>query len=200
VRLTPVVIVRGIQFGLVMILLKESILFMRLDFALAFISVVLILFLMRNRFLPSALAVFSLGLALVFISNPNISVKVGFYLPSIYVPRLQDFSLSLLSVVFAQLVLTFSNAILATCLAVNERFPGRRFREESLALNMGLMNTFLPFIGSVPMCHGAGGFASQYFFGGRICGAMIMEGVFEIVLTLFLADSVTVIFKSFPYQ
>lgn len=198
VKLTPIVVVRGIQFGLMLILLKESILFMRLNFILAFVSVVLIVALMRNKFLPSALAVFILGLALVFISNPNISFKVGFYLPSIYIPRLQDFSLSLLSVVFAQLVLTFSNAILATCLAVNERFPSRRISEESLALNMGLMNTFLSFIGGVPMCHGAGGFASQYFFGGRTGGAMIMEGVFEIFLALFLADSVTVVFKSFP--
>jgi len=31
------------------------------------------------------------------------------------------------------------------------------------------------------MCHGAGGFASQYFFGGRTGGAMIMENI-ELIL------------------
>lgn len=104
----------------------------------------------------------------------------------------------MLTIVLAQVVLTFSNAILATCLAVNERFPNKRIEEESLAMNMGLMNTLLPFIGGVPMCHGACGFASQYFFGARTGGAMVMEGVSEILLALLLAEPVTEIFKAFP--
>lgn len=63
---------------------------------------------------------------------------------------------------------------------------------------MGLMNTALPFIGGVPMYHGAGGFAAQYFFGARTGGAMLMEGVVELILAFFLAGSVASIFGAFP--
>jgi len=195
---TPLIVVRGIQLGLVFILLKEAVMLMQMDILLALTSVILIILLMKNRYLPSALAVFGLGLALVFISNPDIDLRIGFHPPPIYIPNIRDLSLNLLIVVFAQLVLTFSNAIMATCLAVNERFPGKRISEENLAINMGLMNTFLPFIGGIPMCHGAGGFASQYFFGARTGGAMLMEGVCEIFLALFLADSIAIIFGAFP--
>jgi len=87
---------------------------------------------------------------------------------------------------------------LATCLAVNERLPNRRIEEKSLAMNMGLMNVFSSFIGGIPMCHGAEGFASQYFFGGRTGGAMIMEGICEIVLAFFFAESIAAIFNAFP--
>lgn len=195
---TPLIVVRGIQLGLALILLKEAVAFMQIDVLLALASVILIILLMRNRYLPSALAVFSLGLVLAFISNPGIDLRIKFHLPPIYIPDIRDLSLNLLTVVFAQLVLTFSNAIMATCLAVNERFPDKRIRGENLAINMGLMNTFLPFIGGIPMCHGAGGFASQYFFGARTGGAMLMEGVCEIFLALFLADSIAVVFGAFP--
>ena len=197
-ELTPIVVTRGIQLGLMLILLRGSLIFMTSDPHLAIISIAIIVLLIKNRFLPSAIAVFSLGLAIVFLSNPHLNVKVGFYLPPIIVPSIQDITLSLLTIVFAQIVLTFSNAVLATCLAVNERFPNQKIKEASLAMNMGLMNTFFPFIGGIPLCHGAGGFASQYFFGARTGGAMIMEGICEIILALFLADSITAVFASFP--
>ena len=60
------------------------------------------------------------------------------------------------------------------------------------------MNTVLPLIGGIPMCHGAGGFASQYFFGGRTGGAMMMEGACELFLALFLSGSVVEVFRAFP--
>jgi MFS superfamily sulfate permease-like transporter len=197
-KLTPIVVIRGIQLGLALILLKESIILMKSNFPLALISIFLIILLIKNSFLPSAIAVFILGLALVFFFNPSIKITIGFYLPSLFIPSIKDVNLNLLTTVFAQILLTFSNAILATCLAVNDRFPNRRIEEKSLAMNMGLMNVFLSFIGGIPMCHGAEGFASQYFFGGRTGGAMIMEGICEIVLALFFAESIAAIFNVFP--
>jgi len=197
-RLTPVVVIRGVQLGLMAILLKESLTLMASNPLLALTSIAVILVLLKNEFLPSAIAVFTLGLAVALLSNPHINLKIGLYLPSIHVPSPQAINLSLLTAVFAQLALTFSNAILATCLAINERFPDRRIKEENLAMNMGLINILLPFIGGIPMCHGAGGFASQYFFGGRTEGAMIMEGICEVILALFLAESVVAIFAAFP--
>jgi len=48
------------------------------------------------------------------------------------------------------------------------------------------------------MCHGAGGFASQYFFGARTGGAMLMEGIVELFLAFFLAESIVAVFGNFP--
>ncbi|OPY87103.1 MAG: Sulfate transporter family protein [Syntrophaceae bacterium PtaU1.Bin231] len=60
------------------------------------------------------------------------------------------------------------------------------------------MNTVLPFLGGMPMCHGAGGLAGQYYFGARTGGANILEGVIEISLGLFLSASIAGLFSLFP--
>lgn len=41
--------------------------------------------------------------------------------------------------------------------------------------------------------------ASQYFYGARTGGAIIMEGTIEICLGLFLADSIGQLFTAFPF-
>jgi len=46
-------------------------------------SIAVIIALLKNRFLPSAIAVFTLGLAIILLLNPGIDLKTGFYLPSI---------------------------------------------------------------------------------------------------------------------
>ncbi len=63
---------------------------------------------------------------------------------------------------------------------------------------MGLMNVILPFFGGMPLCHGAGGLAGQYYFGARTGGTNILEGLIEIVMGLFLATSIAGLFAVFP--
>ncbi len=198
--LTPITVIRGIQFGLAIILLREAVDFMLSNLPLALICIALIALLSyKFEVIPSALAVFSLGLIIALLSSSDLrSITIGLSAPDIYLPSISDFTYRLATVAFSQIILTFSNAILATCLAVNERFPKRRLREEKLALNMGALNIFSSIVGGVPMCHGSGGFASQYFFGARTGGSMIMEGVFEVVLALMLADPMVKIFRNFP--
>ena len=82
-RLTPVVIIRGVQLGLMVILLKEAVVFMAPNPLLGLMSIAVIIALLKNRFLPSAIAVFTLGLAIILLLNPGIDLKTGFYLPSI---------------------------------------------------------------------------------------------------------------------
>jgi MFS superfamily sulfate permease-like transporter len=60
------------------------------------------------------------------------------------------------------------------------------------------MNLIVPFFGGMPMCHGAGGLAGQYYFGARTGGTNIIEGTIEILLGLFLASSVAGLFFIFP--
>lgn len=42
----------------------------------------------------------------------------------------------------------------------------------------------------MPLCHGAGGLAGQYYFGARTGGTNIIEGLIEISLGLFLGKSI----------
>jgi MFS superfamily sulfate permease-like transporter len=103
----------------------------------------------------------------------------------------------MLEVGFVQIFLTLSNAVIATRIAVNERFS-RKIKDGQLALNMGLMNFLAAFFGCIPLCHGAGGFMAQYFYGARTGGAMVMEGLIEIISAIFLSTIVVWIFSRFP--
>jgi hypothetical protein len=197
-KYTPPVVIRGIQVGLMFLLLWESVNLVQSNILLAIVSVALVLVLMKNKYLPAALVLFCLGLVVVFVSNPSLNLSVGFYVPELWVPSLGDLTVGVLTVVLAQFVLTYSNAVCATCLSVKERYPKSKLEEKNLSSNMGFMNSMLSFIRGIPMCHGAGGFASQYFFGGRTGGAMIMEGIVEIVLALFFAESVSIVFGVYP--
>jgi MFS superfamily sulfate permease-like transporter len=100
----------------------------------------------------------------------------------------------------AQLFLTLTNVMIATVSLIKELFPEneKQVSASDLALNMGLMNVFAPFLGGIPLCHGSGGLASQYAFGARTGGSMILEGLLEIFLGLFLSDTLLLIFTAFP--
>ena len=98
----------------------------------------------------------------------------------------------------AQIPLTAANAVIATSALIHEYWPHRRVTNRQLAVNMGLMNIVLPFFGGMPLCHGAGGLAGQYYFGARTGGTNIIEGTIEICLGVFLAASIAAIFAAFP--
>jgi MFS superfamily sulfate permease-like transporter len=63
---------------------------------------------------------------------------------------------------------------------------------------MGVMNVVTPFFGGMPLCHGAGGLAGQYYFGARTGGTNIIEGMIEIVLGILFAGSIATVFAAFP--
>ena len=65
-------------------------------------------------------------------------------------------------------------------------------------LNMGVMNVVASFFGGMPMCHGAGGLAGQYYFGARTGGTPILEGLIEVGIGLFLSQSIANIMAAFP--
>ncbi|HOI17741.1 MAG TPA: putative sulfate/molybdate transporter, partial [Geobacteraceae bacterium] len=105
---------------------------------------------------------------------------------------------SLMLAGFAQIPLTITNATIATSCLISAYWPERHVSPRRLSLSQGLMNLAAPFFGGMPMCHGAGGLAGQYYFGARTGGTNIMEGLIELSLGLFLASSVTGLFGAFP--
>jgi hypothetical protein len=50
----------------------------------------------------------------------------------------------------------------------------------------------------IPLCHGAGGFSTQYFYGARTDGAMMMEGIIELSTALLFSQLVVTIFSNLP--
>jgi len=56
----------------------------------------------------------------------------------------------------------------------------------------------LSFFGGMPLCHGAGALAGQYYFGARTGGTNVIEGMIEIALGLFLAAGIASLFVAFP--
>ncbi|MBC8449774.1 MAG: hypothetical protein H8D78_18740, partial [Chloroflexi bacterium] len=99
---------------------------------------------------------------------------------------------------FAQIPLSITNAVIATAALIRDYFPEKAVSERKLMLNMGVMNVIGSFFGGMPMCHGAGGLAGQYYFGARTGGTNILEGLIEVFLGLFLSKSVANLFKAFP--
>lgn len=90
---------------------------------------------------------------------------------------------------FAQIPLTATNAVIATSALIGKYWPDKRVSENRLAFNHGVMNLVLPLFGGMPMCHGAGGLAGQYYFGAfpsAIIGAMML--LVGVELTKFARD------------
>ncbi len=98
----------------------------------------------------------------------------------------------------AQIPLTVTNATIATAALIGTYWPERKVTVRQLSFNQGIMNLVIPFFGGMPMCHGAGGLAGQYYFGARTGGTNLIEGAIEIALGLFLSASVAGLFTVFP--
>jgi len=125
-------------------------------------------------------------------------LELAFTLPPLTIPRLDEVGRAMLLAGFAQIPLSITNAVIATAALIRDYFPDKPVSERKLMLNMGVMNVIASFFGGMPMCHGAGGLAGQYYFGARTGGTSILEGLIEVCLGLFLSKSVASLLKAFP--
>lgn len=200
-RFVPEDVARGIQLALALYFISESLELMGDAPIIALFSIIVIALTAIPKGwripIPATVILFSIGILMASRMEGGIPIEVGFYSPQLRLFPLGDIWRGMLEVGFAQAFLTLSNAVLATRIAVNERFR-REIRDGQLALNMGLMNLGAAFLGSVPLCHGSGGFMAQYLYGARTGGAMVMEGVIELASALLLSTTVTAIFSRFP--
>jgi MFS superfamily sulfate permease-like transporter len=167
--------------------------------ALGIAAIAIILTLRENRYAPAAVVLVAFGLAMVFVEGKFAGISPpGFSLPPVTTFTLEEVWDSLLLAGVAQIPLTVTNATIATAALIRSYWPDRPVTEKRLSWNQGIMNLAVPFLGGMPMCHGAGGLAGQYYFGARTGGANILEGVIEITLGLFLAASIAGLFSVFP--
>lgn len=198
-RYTPKAVVRGIQLSLGALLAIQGVRMVSSGWILGLVAVAIALVLRENRYAPGAVVLVLLGIAVMAFKG-TLGIRGGFSLtfppltmfdPREVWPVLRDGGL-------AQIPLTATNAVIATSVLVSQYWPDRRVTERQLSLNMGVMNLIFPFFGGMPLCHGAGGLAGQYYFGARTGGANLIEGVTEISLGLFLGASIAALFAAFP--
>ncbi len=196
---TPRSVVRGIQVALGVLLAIEGFKMVATGWILGAVSIFIVIALRQSKYAPAAIVLMMLGIAMVAFRGELVpAMDPGFTLPPLTIFQPAEIWQGLVLAGFAQIALTTTNAVIATSALISKYFPDKPVPEKKLALNQGIMNVIVPFFGGMPMCHGAGGLAGQYYFGARTGGTNIIEGVIEISLGLFLAGSIATLFSLFP--
>lgn len=197
--ITPRSVVCGVQVALGILLAIEGFKMVSTGWILGAASIIIVIVLRKSRYAPAAIVLMVLGIALVgFRGELPRAIHLGFALPPLTTFSALEIWKGLVLAGFAQIALTTTNAVIATSALIKEYWPDKPVSEKKLALNMGIINTIVPFFGGMPMCHGAGGLAGQYYFGARTGGTNIIEGIIEISLGFFLASSIASLFLLFP--
>ncbi len=204
-RVIPKCVVRGIQFGLGLQLASVALgKFVQAEgvagYALAAGAFMITVLLLGNRRFPAALPVVLLGLlyAVFFRLDGSVVQSVAFRLPVMHVPRLTDILTGFLVLALPQIPLSLGNSVLATRQLVEDLFPGRRLSIRKIGLTYSLMNLVSPWFGGVPTCHGSGGLAGHFAFGGRTGGSVIIYGSLLLGLGLFAGGGFDHIVRAFP--
>src|SRR5690554_6924869 len=190
-RLIPKVVIRGLQLGLgITLALLAFQQYIPADdfngYVLALFSFVLILWLMGNKKMPAAIVVIVLGFlyALFFsLEVGDLAQAIGFNLPQWNIPTTDNILKGFLLLALPQIPLSLGNSVLATQQVAKDLFPEKkRLTIKKIGITYSLMNLVNPFFSGIPTCHGAGGMAGHYAFGGRTCGSEVLYGLMFLVL------------------
>jgi SulP family sulfate permease len=196
----PVVLVRGIQASVALLLAKAAVELAErgnwaslpaIDPALAVTMAVVccgVLFLWRDGGrLPGALIVLAAGAAVgVAVSGLPSGLHLGPQAVGASVPDGAAFATALTTLVVAQIPLTFGNSVVATVDAERTYFGGRaaRVKPRAVAGSIAVNNTLAGLIGGLPVCHGAGGVTAHYRLGARSAAATLFTGSLLLALAL----------------
>jgi hypothetical protein len=94
-----------------------------------------------------------------------------------------------------QIPLTTLNSCIAVCKLGADLFPARAHlvSPRRVAISVLIMNLGMCLLGGLPMCHGAGGLAGQYRFGGRTGAALQLLGLLKVALGLAFGGACIVV-------
>jgi MFS superfamily sulfate permease-like transporter len=199
VEITPVYLVRGVQLALGLTLAWQAVQWIMPSPWLGILAVIVVLVLRDNRYAPASIVLMILGIVIIVVQGNLPDVwDFELTLPSVSIPSLTEVWKVMLLAGFAQIPLSITNAVIAPAELIRDYFPKKAVSEKKLLLNMGWMNLVSSLFSGMPMCHGAGGLAGQYYFGARTGGASIMEGIIEVTIGLFLSKSIAGVLSEFP--
>lgn len=209
-RLVPTPVVRGVQAGLGLLLIKgawdmfwrkpfffggerllleEAGLSVPLGLVVGLAGVVFILLALRWKHLPTTASLLALG-ALVGLGLGSWTAFRGITLGPMPVqpalPELKDFTQAATLLVIPQLALSLTNSVIATVDVAHLYFPQQagRVTPKRVALSYALGNLWAGFFGGLPMCHGSGGLTAHYRLGARTPAATLFVGALLIVVAL----------------
>lgn len=201
-KLFTLPIVRGIQLGLGLVLLREG---LRLvmgsrgglpfpggkftPWLIALAGGALLLALRDSRRFPAALVLLTLGIVLgiAFQEGKLPTLSFGPVMPQLLHPHWNELLRVLPLLVVPQFALTFGNSIVATENTARILYgeQARRVTVRALCLSIGLVNLVSAAIQGSPLCHGSGGITAHHRFGARTPKSSYVIGVFCILLSLF---------------
>ncbi|KAK1265027.1 Molybdate transporter 1 [Acorus gramineus] len=152
--------------------------------------------------LPSALIVFTLGFILAIIRKPSVfeHFKLG---PSnirvVHITR-RAWRDGFVKGAVPQIPLSVLNSVIAVCKLTSDLFPEKRgeVSTTSVSVTVGAMNVIGCWFGAMPCCHGAGGLAGQYRFGGRSGACVAMLGAAKAMLGIVVGSSIIEVLRMFP--
>src|SRR5690606_29030035 len=81
-----------------------------------------------------------------------------------------------------QIPLSLGNSVLATRQVIHDLFPDRPVSVRRIGVSYGLLNLAASVLHGFPVCHGSGGVAGHYAFGGRTGGSVLLYGMLCIGL------------------
>jgi hypothetical protein len=206
-RVVPKSVVRGIQAGLGLQLASLALRDLIPSagpggWGLAGVAFAVTLALLGNRRVPPAPIVLALGVAYALVFTVDAGVLLdgfGVRLPTPRVPTGAEITTGFLLLALPQIPLSLGNSVLATSQLAHDLFPERpAVPVRRIGLTYALMNLVSPFVGGVPTCHGSGGMAGHYAFGGRTGGSVVIYGAFYIVLGLLFSAGFATIVQVFP--
>lgn len=204
-RVIPKTVIRGIQLGLglqlCLLAVKDYIPADKTTgYIFALIAFLIGLILIGNRKYPPAIFILGLGVIYMFLFHFGILTNLTFSVPKLSIPHLsyQNILAGLLLLAIPQIPLSLGNSIFATNQIANDLFPEKKLTVKKIGFTYSLMNLISPFLGGIPVCHGSGGIAGHYTFGGRTGGSTLIYGLFYLVLGLFFSGNSAETLMVFP--
>jgi MFS superfamily sulfate permease-like transporter len=198
-RIFPVPVVRGIQFGLGLMLARASLSLMSIDLVTALLAgAILIAHIAFMKKMPPLLIILLLG-AVISLREIELTA-LG---PMALEPALPDIGLLWISftmLVVPQISLTMGNAVVATEATAKMLYKERaeRVNLRSVPLSIGIANIASGLVGGVPMCHGSGGLTAHHKFGATSERSGYIIGMTLIVLALFFGTASLSVISAFP--
>lgn len=204
--LVPKPVIRGIQLGLgfKLALLALS-RYVPSDgvagLVLAAVCAVVVILLLNNRYCPPALPVIGIGLiyALCFKAGAGAwQASFGFALPKLVSFSASDVLQGAIILALPQIPLSLGNSLFATHQMAGDLFPKRNVKLRTIGYSYSIFNMVIPFFGGVPVCHGSGGMAGHYVFGGRTGGSVLLYGLMLLVLGTCFGNGFERVVHVFP--
>jgi SulP family sulfate permease len=198
-RMFPVSVVRGIQLGLGLMLIRTSLDMINLDLSVAFTGgIILAVSTVMIRKIPPLIPLLIMA---IIISLQSIDLSL--FAPLVLAPKLPGINnlwIGLTFLVLPQIALTFGNAIVATEATGRILYGEKAGRLDlrSIPVSMGIANIVSGFFGGAPMCHGSGGLTAHRKFGATSERSGYIIGFTLIALALLFGSSALSIISAFP--